>query len=68
MRWRIDLRNRCCFIICYFGDFPNYFPLFLKSCEYNREFEWLIITDNKAEYDYPINVRKVNMSFSNVNY
>lgn len=62
------MRNRCCFIICYFGDFPNYFPLFLKSCEYNREFEWLIITDNKAEYDYPINVRKVNMSFSDVNY
>ena len=51
------------FIIPYFGKFPNYFQLFLNSCEYNSEYNWVIITDNKEEYNYPKNVKIINKSF-----
>lgn len=39
--------NKCCFVIPYFGKFNNYFPLYLKSCTCNNDFNWLIITDDK---------------------
>lgn len=55
--------SKCCFIIPYFGKFNNYFPLFLKSCKYNADFNWLIITDNETDYDYPKNVRVLRWSF-----
>ena len=50
-------------IIPYFGNFPNYFDLFLKSCKNNKEFTWFIFTDNKESYDYPDNVKKIPMTF-----
>ena len=25
------------FILPYFGEFPNYFKLYLKSCEFNKD-------------------------------
>ncbi len=56
--------RKCCFVIPYFGRFNNYFPLFLKSCGYNKDFNWLIITDDRTEYSYPENVRVVYTTFS----
>ena len=53
-------------IIPYFGNFPNYFQLFLNSCAYNNTINWTIVTDNMAIYNYPVNVRKVEMSFHDV--
>lgn len=35
--------SKCTFIIPYYGNFPNYFQLFLNSCKYNSDFEWLIL-------------------------
>ncbi|EHK2427507.1 hypothetical protein KCL47_003063 [Clostridium perfringens] len=55
--------KKCCFVIPFFGKLPNYFSLFLKTCEYNPDFNWLIVTDDKAEYCYPPNVERVYMSF-----
>lgn len=46
----------CAIILPYFGKFNNYFPFFLKSCEYNKKFNWIIFTDDFTEYDYPENV------------
>ena len=48
--------SKCTFIIPYYGNFPNYFQLFLNSCKYNSDFEWLIFTDNNKSYDWPANV------------
>lgn len=56
--------KKCCFLIPYFGKFPSYFQLFLNTCSYNKRFEWIIFTDNKEEYNYPSNVKKVNITFS----
>lgn len=57
------MKNNICFIVPYFGTFPSYFNLFLKSCEHNKDFEWLIFTDNKDYYDYPSNVKKIELTF-----
>lgn len=47
------------FIIPYFGKLPNYFDLFLKSCEKNSDFNWLIITDDTTKYNYPSNMKVI---------
>ena len=38
--------NKICVIGVYFGKFPNYFSLWLKSCAYNPNVDFLIFTDN----------------------
>lgn len=44
-------------IIDYFADsFPEWFPCFLKSCEYNPTISWLIHSDCLYEYEIPENV------------
>lgn len=50
------------FIIPWIGKLPNYFTLWLKSCEYNRTVDFLIFTDDKSEYDYPENVKVIYTS------
>lgn len=52
------------FIIPYFGKFPNYFSLFLKSCEISKYCDFLLITDNKEEKSFPINFKKIDMTLS----
>ncbi|MDM8303801.1 DUF6625 family protein [Limosilactobacillus vaginalis] len=60
------MRN-CLFIIPYFGQFNNYFQLFLNSCKYNQDYDWLIITDCKTEqYSFPKNVHVVHLSFNDL--
>lgn len=49
--------NKACIIIDYFGKLPEHFKFFLKSCEYNPTFNWLIHTDDKYEGEVPSNVR-----------
>lgn len=51
------------FICPYFGTLPEYFPLWLKSCKKNHTIDWIIITDDKASYEYPENVRVYYCSF-----
>ena len=46
-------------IVPYFGEFPNYFPLFLNSCRYNPTVDWLLVTDIADPVDYPQNVRVI---------
>lgn len=64
----ITIMKKCCFIIPYFGNFPNYFSLFLKTCSWNKDFNWLIITDNNVLYDYPDNFKVVKMSFEKLKF
>ena len=56
--------RKCCFIIPYFGKFPNFFPLFLKTCSWNKDFNWLLITDSDVPYNYPENFNVVKMTFN----
>ena len=54
------------FIIPYFGKFPKSFQVFLDSCRYNQEVNWLIFTDDTSEYRYPSNVQVVPMTFEHL--
>lgn len=45
--------NKVCVIGAYFGKLPNYFSLWLKSCEYNPDFDFIIVTDNKIKIELP---------------
>lgn len=55
--------KKCILILPYFGKFKNYFPLFLKSCASNPNYDWMLITDNLENYAYPDNFKIVKMSF-----
>lgn len=55
--------KKCCFIIPYFGELPRHFKVFLKTCEYNKEYNWLIFTDDKTNYKLPNNVDIVHITF-----
>lgn len=33
-------------ITCWYGDYPWYFPYFVKSCKYNPSIDFIIVTDN----------------------
>lgn len=56
--------KKCCFIIPYFGELPNYFQLFVKTCGKNKDFNWLLVTDNKINFNLPDNFKVIYMSFS----
>ena len=55
--------KKICFVIPYFGTLPNYFPVFLKSCEINGNFDWLLFTDDHRTFDYPENVKVCYTTF-----
>ena len=57
------MKNKVCFIIPHFGRLQSYFQLFLKTCSYNKNFDWLLITDERTKYAFPQNVRVVHMSY-----
>ena len=42
--------NKTVIIGVYFGKFPEYFDLWLKSAEYNRNVDFLIFTDYNTRY------------------
>lgn len=51
-------------IICYFGELPEIFPLWIKSCEKNPEFDFLIFTDQEVCVNTSnIIVKKTNLKF-----
>lgn len=52
-----------CFIIPYFGKLPNTFPIYLRTCAANPEYDWLIVTDDYTEYTYPPNVHVQYQTF-----
>lgn len=46
----------------YFGEFNNYFEIWLNSCSKNANFEWLILTDNTVDFQLPTNVRIIRFT------
>jgi len=57
------LRKKILIIIPYFGKLPNYFEMWLLSAKYNKDFDWLLILDDKTNYDFPENVNVEYSSF-----
>lgn len=58
---------RIAIVLPYFGELPNYFPLWLKSASYNLELDFLIFSDaDYSGYVIPENVHITNMTFENI--
>lgn len=50
----------------YFGQLPNTMDIWLKTCSYNSSVDFLLYTDDQTDYDYPDNVKKVQLSFQEI--
>ena len=46
-----------CFIVCWLGKIPDYFRIWVKSCAFNPEFDFLIFTNCGLETELPENVK-----------
>ena len=54
-------------ILSYYGKFPNYFPLWLKSAGANPSFTFMIFTDNDmSSYNIPSNVHVHSMTLEEI--
>lgn len=51
------------FLIPYFGHWPFWMPLFLESCRYNPDIDWLLISDCPVPVGLPDNVTVQAMDF-----
>ena len=50
-------------IIPYYGKWPVWFPAFLESCKWNKEVNWLFVTDIREPEGHPENVSFLKMTF-----
>lgn len=57
--------NSICLVIPYFGKFPDYFSLWLKSVRENPSIDFLLLTDNEVN-DFPQNVNIVYKKFDDL--
>lgn len=53
-----------CFVIPYFGRWPRYLPVFLKSCSFQTRFHFHFFTDLPTPPHLPANARLTRMSFA----
>lgn len=58
-------KTKVSIIVCYFGKFPNYMDLFIRSCSFNNDYNWLIFTDNRQTSEILIpNITFIYLEFS----
>lgn len=54
------------YLVPYFGTLPKNMQLWLKSCAANPTIDWILLTDDKTEYNYPANVKVKYCSFESL--
>lgn len=59
-------KNSICLILPYFGQFNNYFNLWLLSCKYNTNIDWHIYTDDQSPISFPENVKVHYCTFEDI--
>lgn len=63
------MKNNICIIIPYYGGWPSYFKLFLKSCSFNTGVvDYLFFTDITPPNEYPSNVHFQKLSLNDFNH
>ncbi len=60
------MNEKILLIIPYFGKLPNWFQVFLNSARNTNIVDFLLITDDKEQYDFPFNFKVVYESFANI--
>lgn len=58
--------KKICLVVLYFGELPNYFKIWLETCKFNKDVNFLLVTDDRHEYDYPNNVKVLYQSFDSI--
>lgn len=58
-------KNKIAIVVAYFGKFPNYFPLWLKSCGSNPNIDFIIATDQKVDTPFS-NILVKNLELSDL--
>lgn len=59
------MKNKVVFIICYFGTCPNYYSLWENSAIFNKNFNFLIFTDNDGFKDNK-NIKVIKTSLKEI--
>lgn len=62
----MNSKNKIIILICYYGEFPWYFPYFLHSCTFNSTIDFLIFSDIKHTFHLPSNVTILNKSIEEI--
>ncbi len=61
------MNKQLCLINCYLGSLPDYFQIYLDSCSWNPDIDWVIFTDSSVEnYIFPPNVKVIPMTLDKV--
>ena len=53
-------------IIPYYGRLPYNFPFWLKSCEYNKNIDFMLVTDIEITQKMPKNIQVIRITFDNL--
>lgn len=61
-----NMKYKICLILPYYGVFPNYFHLWIKSASYNSFIDFYIITDSDFPYQLPDNIYVKNISLNEI--
>ena len=59
----MNLKKRVAVIVCYYGIFPEWMPVWLRTCELNPAFDFFIVTDTSIE-NLPINVKIIPITMA----
>lgn len=59
--------NKICFVIIYFGEWPSYIKLFLNSCSYQKEIDFLFVSDNELPCKVSANIIQERLEMSEFN-
>ncbi len=57
------MRQRYIIFSPYFGKLPINFNLWIKSCSYNKDFKFVVFTNDCVNCSIPKNVEIINLSF-----
>lgn len=59
-------KYKIAYIIPYFGKLRNDVELWIKTCSYNPSIDFIIITDDETEHEYPSNVKVIYERFESI--
>lgn len=58
--------KKICFIVPYFGKLPEYTQVWLESCKNNSTINWILFTNDRTKFNYPVNMQVIYCSFENI--
>ncbi|MDD2970819.1 MAG: hypothetical protein PHE02_01635 [Lachnospiraceae bacterium] len=60
------MKNRVVIITCYIGSFPEWITLWIQSCGYNGDFDFVMYTDQSVNCDLPNNLKIISTTLADL--